>query len=593
LLLKMAESEAVRFRDNSLPLTLPAVQNTLEVNAPNYFDQRSSGVPANATRLTQANFATETYRITTGGYYILDSDIVFNPSLTSPNKPLGGWFAALTVETTQPWTFDGNGYSISIGDATLDAMNAYGAGQDPLTGVTAANEILGLAQLNPSYLFNPSISLIQLNNTITDNPLLGGLFGFPGPFVSAANGTIRNITLRKTNHFPLFGINNHNITVERVRVQDYQITGIYLPTNVADANIVVKNCEVSGLNNDPATKINKMELNKIRYGSLIFQGLQRIDPAFSATLNPLLPAGLRIPRVGVPGALDVTVADVQNLIWTLRNNALAGIPNRLGLPTHGYTGVNSYGIRVQPVAGNGRFAVPFFPFGPTNRLRGVRIENNFVHDIRVHQQEVVSFDGKVHGKPVINPAIGMAYDWYDYYPAPAKIWAPNDFALAGPVIDYLTVLLSGEANQAFVNEMSPLGTKLEANFFAVIKPRFGFNGDTSHQVGVFGIHTANLDDGVIKNNRVRGLLNNSPRRETLADIGNGAAYNLITDNITYISENQFVTGILTVNSTVTIDNNDVEELLAKDPFLLQGSTESLRLRPATGNETIVNNSWAT
>jgi hypothetical protein len=179
------------------------------------------GMANQVIHLTQRDFDSGTYRIRTPNTTVIfDTDVEFEPRLaaeaTRTDKPITGWFAAMTVEADNI-IIDMNGKTLQASEFFLaaDAENVY------------AN--------------------IELDNA----PFSGLLFGilgafFPGDteFVSANNVIVKNGTLGRSDHWGIHGNSNSNITIQDMRIKDFAVAGIEL-NGVIDST--VSNVKITGL----------------------------------------------------------------------------------------------------------------------------------------------------------------------------------------------------------------------------------------------------------------------------------------------------------------------------------------------------------
>lgn len=169
--------------------------------------------------LNQQDFDSGTYRIKTGGTYILDEDIKFDPIplLERPDKPGSGWFAAITVETSDGVIIDLNHKKLEESQHFLDT--------------------------NTFTVF----SNIELDNS----PFCGMFYGTLGTvfngdteYVAANNVTIKNGTLGRSSHWGIHGNNNKNIHAENLCIKDFEVSGIETNSLI---NASFKKIDISGL----------------------------------------------------------------------------------------------------------------------------------------------------------------------------------------------------------------------------------------------------------------------------------------------------------------------------------------------------------
>jgi len=167
--------------------------------------------------LSQSDFASGTLRITNPGTYVLTEDIVFNPTLTRDDLPANGfWFAAISIETEEMVTIEGNGFDIRLSDE--------------------------YAALNPANIY----TAVLLGN----NVFAGALFGVNGSiypdtpsYVAANNVTINNLKVSYSSHFAIRGSNNTSVRIQDCSFENCLITSIALQGPVG---LVIDNCKFRG-----------------------------------------------------------------------------------------------------------------------------------------------------------------------------------------------------------------------------------------------------------------------------------------------------------------------------------------------------------
>ena len=173
-------------------------------------------VPDSAIPLTQEDFKSGTYRITTPGYYYLAENIAFEPcpimEATRTDKPVhGGWFAALSIETDNV-VFDLNTKTLECTQRFVDM-----------------------------HLFKV-FAMIELNNS----PFPHFVFAFNGEteIKNAHNVVIRNGLLGRNSHHGIHGNSNSNVQLYDLTVKDWEVAGISLN---GLKNGLIKNVQISGV----------------------------------------------------------------------------------------------------------------------------------------------------------------------------------------------------------------------------------------------------------------------------------------------------------------------------------------------------------
>lgn len=171
--------------------------------------------------LTNTDFLNGTYRIKKSGIYVLNEDIVFNPSFLFPQEsqkeeyPTGkngpyhlGFFAAITVECHNV-IIDLNGYSIK--------------------------------QSKRHNLLQRFFSLIEL----ASSPFIPkqGPHAFTDTIQSANSCLIMNGSLLNSSHHGVHGNNAHNIVLYNLTIHDFEVAGIALN---GSTDSVLSHCHLKG-----------------------------------------------------------------------------------------------------------------------------------------------------------------------------------------------------------------------------------------------------------------------------------------------------------------------------------------------------------
>jgi hypothetical protein len=167
--------------------------------------------------LNQDSFANGTYRIKSSGKYILDENIIFNPTETRPDIPSGtGWFAAITVETDDV-DINLNCHSI---EAAAEFLNSHQAGV---------------------------FAIIELDNC----PFSGSTYGYLGSnftgdtsFVHGNNIRIHNGSIGRTSYWGIHGDNNTRVIIDNVKIADFELAGIQLD---GATQVLYNRVKISGL----------------------------------------------------------------------------------------------------------------------------------------------------------------------------------------------------------------------------------------------------------------------------------------------------------------------------------------------------------
>lgn len=176
-------------------------------------------IPDDAIPLTQNDFSSGSYRISTPGYYYLVEDIFFNPDPTleaqrTDMPQIGAWFTALSIEC----------------DNVVIDLNTKTFASDP-------------AFLESQKL--KVFSLIEFGNS--PFPLAKfPFFAYTGETepIFANNVVIKNGTIGASPHHGLHGNSNSNIQVYDIVVRDWEVAGIAF--NGLKSG-VIRNVTITGL----------------------------------------------------------------------------------------------------------------------------------------------------------------------------------------------------------------------------------------------------------------------------------------------------------------------------------------------------------
>ena len=168
-----------------------------------------------AIALSQSDFDSGTYRITTPGYYYFAEDVEFNPSFAAEtlrgDKPDTGWFAGITVETDNV-VIDLNTKTF---EASLDFID------------TQSFKVFALIELSNSPF--PQNFAFTFTTVTT--------------YIPANNVVVMNGTLGRSSHHGIHGNSNTNIFVNNMVIRDFEVAAIGLNGPRAGA---IQNISVSG-----------------------------------------------------------------------------------------------------------------------------------------------------------------------------------------------------------------------------------------------------------------------------------------------------------------------------------------------------------
>lgn len=428
--------------------------------------------------LTQSDFDSGTYRIKVADTYILDEDIYFQPipeaEQTRTDKPVTGWFAAITVET--------DNVVIDLNGKTLQASRFY----------------------VDNFIFNVFAD-IELDNS----PFPGILFGlagvfFPGDlsFVSANNVVVKNGTLGLSTHWGVRGNNNTNVELANMKIKDFEVAAISLngpvQANIHDIDIdgTMPDVRIDFLHSVSATLIN-----------------------FLATLT----------QMGYPGAADKLSAltlfvndnpQIFNTVSPIPKNSVYGV-----LITSGFSSAATFPTTPEDCA----FAA-FLANGRT--AENVEICDVHVKNLKSAPEEAVlvgsqatqgiSFNLGQSGLPIIG-----CPRWEDAFDSNGN-FAPNPFLQA--MAFAAEVALS--FNPGYIDFLPPNFTQIiasilnpdETAFFNETQPLFGAAIDNFSVKGNFAFRIDCASMSNLKRCSACGVENLGRRGVELKDIPGSAYY---------------------------------------------------------------------
>jgi hypothetical protein len=440
-------------------------------------------VNAPVIHLNNSNFTAGTYRIRSSGTYILDEDLVFNPTGTSGQPPGVGWFAAIGVETDNV-IIDLNGHTMT---ESMDFANAH-----------IANVYAHIELDNSPFAGNAQgVGFAAAGST------------YPGEtkFVSASNVWIKNGTLALSGHWGIHGNNNSGIFLDNLRIYDWEVAGLTL----------------NGLTNS-------------YFNNLDISGSQHLITVKALPLNIAL-IQEQLAGFGTTGPIGEQAVIINNNLTTfLQNNQSIYTP----LP---FPDGSVYGILI---AGGSPFSAPFpldtagcaEAIADTNGTKGknIIIKNTNIHDILASPLETIAI-GSNNGGFLSLLTLGvfgmLRYD--DLFDS-AGNYNPNSLAIANAFV----ALQNLNANPNLAGNFPPnlnlileaIVTNNSALFYANGIPIFGRNFMSSVLTGVFGFRIdCSAQDVFLINCSTNSIINVADPPIQLADIPGASNYpNLVPDN---------------------------------------------------------------
>jgi len=191
-------------------------------------------------RLSAADFADGTVRITSSGTYILDEDISFepNPALDDEmaNDPFAyGWFPTLAQDA------EGT-YKTGFADGTF--IGEYQLGFMAAITIECSDVVVDLnghrlEQSRTHYLQQRFFSVILLNNK---NFIEGqGPVFFGAEMTTVANVVIRNGVIGRSSHHGILARQTRNLLVEDVAFEQFDVAGVSLS---GFEGVILRNLEI-------------------------------------------------------------------------------------------------------------------------------------------------------------------------------------------------------------------------------------------------------------------------------------------------------------------------------------------------------------
>lgn len=341
------------------------------------------------TRLTSSNLSTGTYRIKTGGEFILSEDLTFNAPVgtasTRFDTPLSGfWFAGITVETAEAVVIDGAGHTLRV-DPKYTASNAFG-----------------------------SFAVLLLGNNQFSGALFGGASGsFPDTpsYIAARKVTIKNLRIvGGGSHFGIMMNNNDDVVISNCVVEDCQVANIY---GQSPQRLSIRDSVITGSTTPVTVRMEQTQLVLMRktYAGMIAGNV----PGAAAQL-----ALLEAYVAANPARFDPALTPPQAYPSTYFGIFIVPGPTSLfAFPMNGVTSATSAsfvdGFR------NGAFG------------QNITIDNCTIADCNTLFDEIVTIGSNIpksavfplSGWPLIIFGLFGGIQWKDAFTA--GVFAPNEF----------------------------------------------------------------------------------------------------------------------------------------------------------------------
>jgi len=419
-----------------------------------------------AVEISQADFASGTYRITQPGYYFLTENIVFDPVGTRPDMPAIGWFAAISIEA--------DNVILDLNQKSIEASQ-------------------GFVNRNFSKIY----SNIALNNAAFP-PALGTpmrVFGYCGcpattdlvpSFVTVDNVVIRNGTLGRSSGSGISGYDVDNLQVYDLVIRDFEAGGVVI--NGLDAGSFKDIC-ISGNDHE---LWNSADLIRAQMALVFLQVLRAANPVTPSLAEidfQLARVRARINSFGNPlsgSAIfnSCTIFDAAgNFVFTGDCSLVSSIclPEGNGISTGLMLCPEKYALGTA-------FCDPLEPTAATIDALGithcVEVARAQVCDLRYAPAEVVGMENCLTGSPL---TVFVTLPW-DYAFDIAGTFSVDDIlsALVFTATSW-PLVFEGESiaclPAAFVDAVA---TSSEGGLVDVVRPRFGLSGTLG--IPLAGVH---------------------------------------------------------------------------------------------------------
>ncbi len=430
------------------------------------------------TYLKQSDFNSGTYRIKTPGVFIFEENVEFNPipaaEATRTDKPIAGWFAAITVET--------NDVIIDLNHKTLEASLDY---------------------------INTHFFTVFANIELDNSPFPGAFFGLIGAsfvgdttYVSANNVEIKNGTIGRSSHWGIHGNVNNNLDIHDLRIKDFEVAGMEINSAI---DSYIHDIKISGNEH----LINNTPMHVAGYTLLFYL------EALAAQ--------------SYPGAA-AQVTSLQNYITA--HPEIFDTP--AVLPVSSYYGIEmTSGFPfIQPFPVTPESCATGAALSGGRTINNVKLKNIQISNLANAPQSFTLIGSSEDNGLAFNlsliglPAFG-AGRWIDAFDANGN-FAPNPFLLAQIFAVNSQIVLHPE----FTGSLAPnypaiaaaIETDDEAAFLAETFPILGFGLDGLGLAGTFAIRFDCAQDSYLKNINVCNIRNTGLPAATLADIPDGENY---------------------------------------------------------------------
>lgn len=458
------------------------------------------------TMLSQSDFESGTYRITTPGLYVLCEHIVFNPSTPPDLQPTRyghpaysmGYFAALTIEC--------DGVILNLNGHTMQQSYEHYFTQRFFSLIELANSPFVLGQ-------GPG----TLNTTDNANHAL----------TPATNCLILNGTLGLSSHSAVHGNNNRNVVLQNLCLTQFEVAGVQL-NGVHHA--YVEDVQMTSITTAP---LGDSVFSFLRH----FEELQDLDDAGTpptAPTHPTVDAAVALAaaeqvfellaapfeKAATEDPLQLAVAAKLEQIWTELRATVANCENTPGDPplfldkfVNG-TGIpdgsalygvliNSSGVAVGEIAAACPMAAQHD--GTCRRSREVTLHRVTMNNFRLHAVETIGMKTAATADPsatLLNDKTG------------ALIKVGDAIACPNWLLSHLRILLNAKIRDStgapLLAEML-LGVKTFAEFTAASGVTFVSNADVMAHVakGIFGVRAEETDHLLLQKVHAEGFQNTS------------------------------------------------------------------------------------
>jgi hypothetical protein len=438
--------------------------------------------------ISQEDFNQGTYRIRKSARYILKQNILFAPR-TNANAPPGtGWFAAMTIETSDV-IIDLNGNTLEVSAEFL---------QNHIESIFA---------------------IIELGNSPFPGDIDGDGFGvlgtaFPSDdrYCPASNVIIQNGVLKRSTHWGIHGNNNSNIILRNLIIRDWEVAGISIN---AFQSGHLKDIEIIGCEHQISVRSILTSIDRTQH---ILQNI--IDQNQSD-----------------PEIVEEAMAYLSDF-----NNFYKNRPNLFRAPIP-YPDGAGYGVLI--TNGQGTNLVLGLPLNRETLDQGqivsngycphcIKLENVQVRDLNLKTVETVAIGSLLSEIEPYGHVINLAplgffgvLRWSDAFDSKGA-FNPNPFIRAQAYAAFFLLQEDPEQQELFPENILEILQALirgsERLFFENAQPIFGRNFTLVENKGAFGFRIDCSSHVIMTQCSAQNIVNYGEKGATLATIPGGNRY---------------------------------------------------------------------